>query len=149
MQLIKEEPKPIAKREEPAPEPVPVPEPALEPAPAPKALAERRSMDFAPQAQAVAPQIVNPTVVAQASPQLNAQKLEMNQVAAVVVGRHVERIGQQAHHHAFLGFAGVLRQREDVVAVDAAVHVGDLQLHLVDGGFEGHDQPAPGRSQAG
>ena len=91
VQLIKEEPKPIAKREEPAPEPVPTPEPALEPAPAPKALAERRSMDFAPQAQAVAPQIVNPTVVAQASPQLNAQKLEMNQVAAVVAPKNISQ----------------------------------------------------------
>jgi hypothetical protein len=89
VQLIKEEPpKPIAKREEPKPEPVP--EPAVEePAPAPKALAERRSMDFAPQAQAMAPQIVNPTVVAQASPQVNAQKIEMNQVAAVVAPQNI------------------------------------------------------------
>lgn len=90
VQLIKEEPpKPVAKREEPKPEPVP--EPVVEPAPAPKALAERRSMDFAPQAQAIAPQIVNPTVVAQASPQLNAQKLEMNQVAAVVAPQDISR----------------------------------------------------------
>ncbi len=89
VQLIKEEPKPVAKREEPKPEPIP--EPAVEPAPAPKALAERRSMDFAPQAQAMAPQIVNPTVVAQASPQLNAQKLEMNQVAAVVAPQNISQ----------------------------------------------------------
>ena len=88
VQLIKEEPpKPVAKREEPAPEPAPKPE--VEPAPAPKALAERRSMDFAPQAQAMAPQIVNPTVVAQASPQVNAQKIEMNQVAAVVAPQNI------------------------------------------------------------
>ena len=88
VQLIKEEPpKPVAKREEPKPEPAP--EPVVEPAPAPKALAERRSMDFAPKAQAMAPQIVNPTVVAQASPQLNAQKLEMNQVAAVVAPQNI------------------------------------------------------------
>jgi hypothetical protein len=84
--LLKEEaPKPVAKREEPTPEPV------AEPAPAPKALAERRSMDFAPRAQAIAPQIVNPTVVAQASPQLNAQKFEMNQVAAVVVPQNISQ----------------------------------------------------------
>jgi TonB family protein len=90
VQLIREEPpKPVAKREEPTPEPTP--EPAAEPAPAPKALAERRSMDFAPQAQAMAPQIVNPTVVAQASPQLNAQKLEMNQVAAVVAPQNISQ----------------------------------------------------------
>jgi membrane protein involved in colicin uptake len=86
--LIKEEPPPVARREEPEPEPVP--EPVVEePAPAPKALAERRSMDFAPQAQAMAPQIVNPTVVAQASPQVNAQKIEMNQVAAVVAPTNI------------------------------------------------------------
>jgi len=92
VQLIKEEaPKPVAKREEPKPEPAPEPEPVVEPAPAPKALAERRSMDFAPQAQALAPQIVNPTVVAQASPQLNAQKLEMNQVAAVVAPQNISQ----------------------------------------------------------
>ncbi len=90
VQLIKEEPpKPVAKVEEPKPEPVPEPEPVAEPAPAPKALAERRSMDFAPQAQAMAPQIVNPTVVAQASPQLNAQKIEMNQVASVVAPQNI------------------------------------------------------------
>jgi len=88
VQLIKEEPPPVAKREEPKPEPVPEPK-VEEPAPAPKALAERRSMDFAPQAQAVAPQIVNPTVVAQASPQVNAQKIEMNQVAAVVAPTNI------------------------------------------------------------
>jgi TonB family protein len=90
VQLIREEPpKPIAKREEPKPEPIP--EPVAEPAPAPKALAERRSMDFAPQAQAVAPQIVNPTVVAQASPQQNAQKIEMNQVAAVIAPQNISQ----------------------------------------------------------
>jgi hypothetical protein len=88
VQLIKEEPpKPVAKREEPPPEPTPAPEP--EPAPAPKALAERRSMDFAPQAQAMAPQIVNPTVVAQAAPQMNAQKLDMNQVAVVTAPKTI------------------------------------------------------------
>ncbi len=81
VQLIKEEPPKALPKPEPAPD--------LEPAPAPKALAERRSMDFAPQAQAVAPQIVNPTVVAQMAPQLQAQKIEMNQVAAVVAPKEI------------------------------------------------------------
>jgi len=49
--------------------------------------AERRSLDFAPQAQAVAPQIVNPTVIQQAAPSLAAQKIQMNEVAAVVAPR--------------------------------------------------------------
>jgi TonB family protein len=79
----------LIKEEAPKAQPKPEPEPELEPAPAPKALAERRSMDFAPQAQAVAPQIVNPTVVAQMAPQLQAQKIEMNQVAQVVAPREI------------------------------------------------------------
>lgn len=88
VQIIKEEPPP------PPPPPKveeveakPEPEPA--PAPAPKALAERRSLDFAPQAQAVAPQIVNPTVIQQAAPNIAAQKIQMNEVAAVVAPKDI------------------------------------------------------------
>jgi hypothetical protein len=86
VQIIKEEPPP--------PPPPPQEEVKLEPkheeaAPAPKALAERRSLDFAPQAQAVAQQIVNPSVVAQAAPTVAAQKLEMNQVAQVVAPKEI------------------------------------------------------------
>src|SRR5882672_11610326 len=83
-------------REQAPPPPPPVeetveakPEPKPEPAPAPKALAERRSLDFAPQAQAVAPQIVNPTVIQQAAPSLAAQKIQMNEVAAVVAPKDI------------------------------------------------------------
>jgi TonB family protein len=73
VQLLKEEP--------PAPE---------EPAPAPKALAERRPFDFAP-ARAVAPQVVNPNVMAEASPALKADALEMDSVASVVAPKQIER----------------------------------------------------------
>ena len=82
-------------REQAPPPPPPVeeveakPEPKPEPAPAPKALAERRSLDFAPQAQAVAPQIVNPTVIQRAAPSLAAQKIQMNEVAAVVAPKDI------------------------------------------------------------
>lgn len=86
----------IIKEQAPPPPPPPVeeqveakPEPKPEPAPAPKALAERRSLDFAPQAQAVAPQIVNPTVIQQAAPSLAAQKIQMNEVAAVVAPKDI------------------------------------------------------------
>jgi TonB family protein len=89
VQIIKEKPAP-------PPPPPPVeekveakPEPKPEPAPAPKALAERRSLDFAPQAQAVAPQIVNPTVIQKAAPSLAAQKIQMNEVAAVVAPKDI------------------------------------------------------------
>ncbi len=76
-------------REQPAPEPAPRPEPR--PAPAPKALAERRTVRFAPQAQAVRPQVVNPTVVARAAPQVEARALEMNRVARVEGPREIRR----------------------------------------------------------
>jgi TonB family protein len=92
VQLLKEEapkpkppPPPPVARVEPTPAPSPAPEPPKEkpapvpkenPAPAPKALAERRTVDFAPQAQAVAPQVINPSVVAKAAPAIDAKKLE-------------------------------------------------------------------------
>jgi TonB family protein len=87
VQIIKEQapPPPPPKAEEVEAKPEPKPEPA----PAPKALAERRSLDFAPQAQAVAPQIVNPTVIQQAAPSIAAQKIQMNEVAAVVAPKDI------------------------------------------------------------
>ncbi len=91
VELLKEEapkpkppPVPVAKVE-PTPSPTPAPAPPKErpapvpkenPAPAPKALAERRTPTFAPQAQAVAPQVVNPSVIAKAAPAIDAKKLE-------------------------------------------------------------------------
>jgi TonB family protein len=74
VQLIKETP--------PAPE---------EPAPAPRALAERRLPNFAPQVQTVAPQIVNPRVIADASPAVEAQALQMDAVSSVVAPRQISR----------------------------------------------------------
>lgn len=73
----------------PAPQPVarPVAKPA--PAPAPKALAERRSVNFAPQAQAIQPQVVNPTVIARAAPAVQASRLDMNTVSSVTAPREI------------------------------------------------------------
>ena len=93
VQLLPEEapkpkPQPVAKVEpKPAPPAAPAPTPAPpkqtpapvpkeDPAPAPKALAERRTPTFAPQAQAMAPQVVNPSVIAKAAPAIDARKLE-------------------------------------------------------------------------
>lgn len=77
----------------PRPPPVPVakPEPAPAPAPAPKALAERRSVDFAPQAQAIQPQVVNPTVIARPSAAIEARKLDMSTVGSVAAPREISR----------------------------------------------------------
>jgi TonB family protein len=91
VQLLKEElpkpkpPPPQVAKVEPKPAPVPAPAPPKEtpapvpkenPAPAPKALAERRTPTFAPQAQALPPQVVNPSVIAKAAPAIDARKLE-------------------------------------------------------------------------
>jgi hypothetical protein len=73
----------------PRPEPKPVAAPKPVPAPAPKALAERRSVNFAPQAQAIQPQVVNPTVVARAAPAVQASKLDMNTVSSVTAPREI------------------------------------------------------------
>ena len=68
-----------------------------EPAPAPKALAERRSLDFAP-ARAVMPQIVNPNVFADASPAVIAEALEMEAVASVVAPAQIQRSHTVVEH---------------------------------------------------
>jgi protein TonB len=82
-------PAPQIAKPAPAPKPAPTPKPA-EPAPAPKALAERRSVNFAPSAQAVAPQIVNPSVVQQASPTLNAKALDVKALDSVAAPRDIQ-----------------------------------------------------------
>jgi TonB family protein len=64
------------------------PEPKAEPAPAPMALAERRAVDFAPQPQAIQPQIVNPTVVARAQP-VQAQKFDVAQIAPIAAPKQI------------------------------------------------------------
>jgi len=67
------------------------PPPKEEPAPAPKALAERRPLDYAPAVQAVAPQIINPRVVAEASPAVNAEVLQMDAVSSVAAPKQINR----------------------------------------------------------
>lgn len=66
-------------------------EQAEQPAPARRALAERRSPNFAPQVQSVAPQIVNPRVIADAAPAISARALDMDSVSAVVAPRQISR----------------------------------------------------------
>jgi TonB family protein len=77
VQILKEEPPPP--KEEP------------EPAPAPKALAERRALDYAPAVQAVQPQIVNPRVIAEAAPAVNAEVLQMDAVASSAAPKQINR----------------------------------------------------------
>lgn len=53
------------------------------PRPAPMALAERALANFAPQVQTVAPQIVNPHIISDASPVVKAETLQMDAVASI------------------------------------------------------------------
>jgi len=96
--VVKEQPIPVQLvKEEPAPPP-PLPKPKEEAAPAPRALAERRSLDFAPQAQAVRPQVVNPTVITPAAPLVSAQKIDMSAVAQVVAPKDISHATVVAEH---------------------------------------------------
>jgi TonB family protein len=97
--VVKEAPIPVklVKEEEPAPPP-PLPKPKEEAAPAPRAIAERRSLDFAPQAQAIRPQVVNPTVIAQATPVVSAQKVDLSAVASVVAPKEISHATVVAEH---------------------------------------------------
>jgi TonB family protein len=67
------------------------PPPPEAPAPAPKALAERRPLNYAPQLQAVAPQVVNPRVVAEASPAVKAEALQMDSVSTSIAPTTIAR----------------------------------------------------------
>lgn len=67
------------------------------PAPAPRAIAEHRAA-FAPAAQAVAPKIVNPDVVARAQPAVAAQALQLDSVSPVAAPTEVSRRIVQTEH---------------------------------------------------
>ncbi|MEN8184874.1 MAG: TonB C-terminal domain-containing protein, partial [Myxococcota bacterium] len=69
--------------------PVELVRPDSTPAPAPRAIAEHRAA-FAPAPQAVAPQIVNPDVVARAQP-VSAQALQLDSVSPVIAPTEVAR----------------------------------------------------------
>ena len=63
------------------------PEPT--PAPARRVLAERRSLDFAPAVQAIQPQVINPRVIAKATPAIRAEKLQMDALRATAAPTQV------------------------------------------------------------
>jgi hypothetical protein len=100
----------------PRPDPTPVAKPQPAPAPAPKALAERRSVNFAPQAQAIQPQVVNPTVIAKAAPAVEASRLDMNTVSSVTAPREIAS--------APLAVESVQAARSPVAAVASKVDLG-------------------------
>lgn len=46
--------------------------------------------------------------------------------------------GEQAHHHALVGFGRMARDRQSVIAVVTAVDISDGKLDFEDRGFECH-----------
>ena len=51
--------------------------------------------------------------------------------------------GQQAHHHAFVGFRRMARQGEGMVLIVLTVHVGDLHGRFENGRVRGHGVVVP------
>ena len=51
----------------------------------------------------------------------------------------IKREGEQPHHHALIGFRRMPRQRQRVVGVIVAIHIGDLEGGFEDGCFDGHE----------
>ncbi len=90
-----------------------------EPAPAPKALAERSSRNFAPAAQAVRPQVLNPQVVAQAVPVVQAQKVQLDSVSQVVAPKAVERAAIAAQTVSAVNSIAAARRAERVTDASA------------------------------
>jgi hypothetical protein len=66
-------------------------EPANEPAPRPRAIAESMAR-FDPAPMALAPQIVNPTVIQQRAPDLQAQPVQVAEIAPVLAPREIAPI---------------------------------------------------------
>ena len=118
-QVAKVEPPPAPKA---APAPIPAPKPPA-PAPAPKALAERRTPTFNPSAQTVTPQIVNPSVIAKASPAVDAKSLQssaprqiQNSAVAIQAVQAVTNVAAPAPTKVDVGNAGAPALRGPVQA---------------------------------
>jgi len=109
---------------------------ASEPAPAPRALAERRSFDFAPALQAVAPQIVNPHVVAEASPAIEAKALDMDAVSSVAAPTQITRASP-------LVVDRVSAVRSNATARASTVDVGSVGGPVVRGPIRGNSPVGP------
>lgn len=103
-------------------------EPVKPPAPARRALAERRRLDFAPAVQAVQPQIVNPRVIAEAAPAVQAQALKMDAVSAVSAPRQVSQAAVSVGRVSAVGSIGGYRATNiDVPSAAGPVVRGPVQ----------------------
>src|SRR5437773_2638096 len=68
------------------------------PAAAPKALAERRSANFAPAVQSIQPQVINPRVIAEAAPAVSAAAVQMDSVSSVAAPTQIARSATVVEH---------------------------------------------------
>ncbi|HKA16646.1 MAG TPA: TonB family protein [Myxococcota bacterium] len=98
----------------------PPPPPPQEPASAPKALAMRRNLPFAPAVQAVAPQIVNPKIIAEAKPVVAAQAIQMDALGASTAPAEIQARTTVVEHVSVLDSAA----RAQVSPVDVQSAAG-------------------------
>jgi len=105
---------------------------APEPAPAPRALAERRSLNYAPAVQAVAPQIVNPHIVAEASAAIEAEALDMDAVGSVAAPTEISRASPLVVDRvsAVRSVATATATRVDVASVGGPVVRGPVRADI-------------------
>jgi TonB family protein len=105
---------------------------APDPAPAPRALAERRSFNYAPAVQAVAPQIVNPHVIAEASPAIEARALDMDAVSSVAAPTEITRVSPVVVDRvsAVRSIAAARTSAVDVASVGGPVVRGPIRANL-------------------
>lgn len=96
-------------------ESAPEPEPAPEPSAAPRALAERRPLAFDPAVQAIEPQVLNPRVIAEASPVIAAEALEMDALSPSAAPREIDHRSVAVEH---------------LSAIDSAAHVRASDLDV-------------------
>lgn len=105
------------------------PEPEA-PAPAPKALAERRSVHYAPAIQTVSPQIINPRVITSASPAIHAEALQMDAVNSVAAPTTIQHSLTQVERVSAVNSAARARATSiDVTSVVAPVVRGPIQAN--------------------
>jgi TonB family protein len=101
-----------------------------EPAPAPKALAERRNLPFNPAVQTVTPQIVNPRVIAEASPSIAADALQMDSVSSVAAPTQIQSAATVVEHvSAVASIAHARAAAVDVPAVAGPAVRGPVQVN--------------------
>jgi hypothetical protein len=156
VRILKEEPPPPPKPKVESPKAeVPTPVAKLEsaaapkpkPAPAPKALAERRSMSFAPQAQAIAPSVVNPRVIAQAAPTVQADRLKLESTGSVAAPREIARSAVSVEHVSPVSsVAAATASRVDLGSAAAPALRGPTDPALPGGASAGPRQIATGSS---